>query len=252
MEQHLREAGNDADSNSRGGEGPSSERTEAGEDLCELPPSVVQLNALEANVGRLENQFQTCRTDTAREVSSQVQAIWQELGEEPEMPRDAAVQQLGLRSAASDTEEPCAGAALGGKDDQTAKETEKVLTSVEQSLRAWEARRAKATEELVRLHCGIRALGGAPEVVEPFLAKHCSLHKEDLIACRTRLQKLQEAAHRAEAFDRQCHLNIEKRERAQCLAAAQDPIQTFHSSIRVLREQQREMFAAKGRQRGGG
>jgi len=58
--------------------------------------------------------------------------------------------QSGLRNAASHNEEPGARAAFGGKEDQTAKETEKVLSNVEQEFCAWEyqARRVAAVDEL--------------------------------------------------------------------------------------------------------
>lgn len=129
------------------------------------------VDALEAKVGALR----ACALAAARCA----RAIWEELGEEPELPRDEHAVSL-----------------LSAGQTLSADVTGPILEAIEASCSAWEARRVETSQELGRLHTALRGFG-SPEDVEPFISAHSRANAEDRAACRLKLRDLQ-AMMRAE------------------------------------------------------
>ena len=118
---------------------------------------------LTSEVQALEEQVKALRRN-AFDLACDARNIWEELGEGPEDPRDACVQEL---------------IAKGGMDDVSL--SPPLVASIRSSHAAWDARRKAAATEREWLHAALWGFGTA-EDIEPFLAEYDGLNVDHRIA----------------------------------------------------------------------
>uniref|UniRef100_A0A7S4UBA6 Uncharacterized protein n=1 Tax=Alexandrium monilatum TaxID=311494 RepID=A0A7S4UBA6_9DINO len=177
------------------------------------------LRALAVAVEELELQVRLRQGSVGLDLARQARALWEELGEEAEADgRDRVVQSLLCGEAA----EP----------ELEARE----LAEVEQSLAAWEARKATVAAAVVHLH---RDLAEFKEAGMQVLARHSSLHRKDRAACKSKIRELREEERRANlkhsGYERLRHLSSQ----------GVDLPEAYLSSLSEMRERQRETFGVR-------
>merc|ERR1711865_1189228 len=123
--------------------------------------------------------------DDAVQAAFKARSLWEELGEKPEMPRDASVVRI---CTAKEVPLLLSAIAAVPKEQKSAINFQ-IDKAVAASLSHWQARHASGTEELERLHKALRAFG-ASEAVEVFLKEHCTVHYTDREACQQKLDSL--------------------------------------------------------------
>uniref|UniRef100_A0A7S4PYB0 Uncharacterized protein n=1 Tax=Alexandrium monilatum TaxID=311494 RepID=A0A7S4PYB0_9DINO len=110
------------------------------------------------------------------------------------------------------------------------------LAEVEQSLAAWEARKATVAAAVVHLH---RDLAEFKEAGMQVLARHSSLHRKDRAACKSKIRELREEERRANlkhsGYERLRHLSSQ----------GVDLPEAYLSSLSEMRERQRETFGVR-------
>jgi hypothetical protein len=119
-------------------------------------------------------QMQAKAVDSACSARS----LWEELGENPALPRDSNAMRLSsIRRPATIPKEEVAAISIT------------VASLIEASLTAWQTSHANAVTESERLHKALRAFG-AGDVIEDFLKKHATVHRDHREACQRKLEEL--------------------------------------------------------------
>jgi hypothetical protein len=147
---------------------------------------VSYLRMLTAEVEQLEARLKVLQNSTVQ-AAFNARSVWEELGDAPELPRDAAA--IKFSSATEPAVVP---------EEQRCMIDSSAAAAVVASLATWKECRAAAVSEVQQLHQQLRAFG-SQDAVEAFLAENGTVHRGHRRACRLKLDELLKDVRAAEA-----------------------------------------------------